>query len=334
MSLKLPGVLVAALAALAVAPTAAVAQQSPEPAPTAPAQQRKPEVIIEGQRREVESRISAFVNLIAGSYYDRELARWDKDVCPLVSGLAAKEGEYILGRVSEVARAAGVPLAGEHCRANLYILVSTKPQALLRGMDERNHFFTFGEASPTLVDAFITTPRAVRVWYHTGTTTPEGQPLVTLSFPSYVISSYRGIGSIPDDFNASGQESVAVNGAMSPSTIATGSNHWSQATRLSNNFILPIFRAFVIVDATLLEGATRGQLADYIAMVSLAEIKTGARPLDAPTILNLFDVLPQHAPAGMSDWDQAYLKSLYVTEQKSKLQRTMITREMVRELVP
>jgi hypothetical protein len=326
-------ILAAALAVLALVETAALAQQPPAPAPSGSAAQRKPEVIINGDRPELESLISAFVEQIAGSYYAEELARWNKDVCPLVSGLAAKEGEFILARVSEVARAAGVPLAGEHCRANLYILVTDRPEALLRGMDDRNHSFTFGDdASPTLVDSFITTPRPVRVWYHTGTTTPEGQPLVSMAFPSYVISSYKATGSLPDDYDASGQEPVAMD--KSPSgEIARGTNHWSQATRLSNNFIFPIYRAFVIVDATLLEGATRGQIADYIAMVALAEIKTGARPAAAPTILNLFNAGPQHAPAGMSDWDQAYLKSLYVTEQKSKLQRRLITREMVRELI-
>ena len=37
--------------------------------------------------------------------------------------------------------------------------------------------------------------------------------------------------------------------------------------------------------------------------------------------------------ARMSDWDQAYLKALYVTDQKSTLQRALIANEMVREIV-
>ena len=96
------------------------------------------------------------------------VARWLKSpVCPLVSGLPAPEGEFVLERVSEIARTAGVPLAGEHCQANLYILVSSQPKALLEGMAKRNRAFTFSTAGPFLIDEFIATPRPVRVWYDT-----------------------------------------------------------------------------------------------------------------------------------------------------------------------
>jgi hypothetical protein len=68
----------------------------------------------------------------------------------------------------------------------------------------------------------------------------------------------------------------------------------------------------VIVDQTRLQGVSLGQLADYIAMVGLAEIKPGARLGDTPTILRLFDGAPQPAPASLSDLDRAFLKSLYL----------------------
>jgi hypothetical protein len=69
-------------------------------------------------------------------------------------------------------------------------------------------------------------------------------------------------------------------------------------------------------------------------MVSLAEIKPNPHLGDAQTILKLFAGAPQAAPAGMSDWDQAFLKSLYGTAHDSKLQRSLMMRSMVRELVP
>ena len=81
-------------------------------------------------------------------------------------------------------------------------------------------------------------------------------------------------------------------------------------------FNYPLNQVRVIVDQRRLQGVSRGQLAAYIAMVSLAEIKPvaeikpDAHLRDAPTILKLFDVAPQAAPAGLSDWDQAFLKAL------------------------
>ena len=105
--------------------------------------------------------------------------RWSAaPVCPLVSGLSREEGEFILARVSEIARGAGAPLAGEDCSPNLYILVTSDPQNLLREMEKRNRAFTFGaDASRGAVDAFISTPHAVRVWYDTFTESAWGTPL-------------------------------------------------------------------------------------------------------------------------------------------------------------
>lgn len=90
----------------------------------------------------------------------------------------------------------------------------------------------------------------------------------------------------------------------------------------------------VVVDRTRLHGVSSGQLADYLGMVSLAEIKSTAHLGDAQTILKLFDGLPQAAPEGMSDWDQAFLKILYHPERSIAIPRSNIARRMVEELVP
>jgi hypothetical protein len=83
------------------------------------------------------------------------------------------------------------------------------------------------------------------------------------------------------------------------------------------SFRFAFTRVVVVVDQTRLQGVSPGQLADYIAMVGfaeikpLAEIRPGAPLGDAPTILKLFDAAQGTAPTGLSDWDQAFLKSLY-----------------------
>jgi len=70
-------------------------------------------------------------------------------------------------------------------------------------------------------------------------------------------------------------------------------------------------RVIVLVDETRVRGVSGEQLANYIAMVGLAEIKPDAQPGNAPTILRLFADPPQAAPQGLSDWDLAFLRSLY-----------------------
>jgi hypothetical protein len=205
------------------------------------------------------------------------VARWLKTpVCPLVSGLPERDGEFVLERVSEIARTAGVPLAGEHCQANLYILVSAQPRALLEGMAQRNRAFTFSTAGPFLVDEFIATPRPVRVWYDTA---------VEDTWDMIPIDTHAGVEDVP--------------------VVPT------LTSRLAPPVHYAMLRVFVIVDPTQVRGASRAQLADYIAMLGLAKLRAGTHSGDAGSILRLFDNGASAAPAGMTDSDLKLLKSLY-----------------------
>jgi len=129
-------------AAASQAPPAADGQAAQATAPDAPADQTSSpsespgvvehnKVIINAQRDQLVGQISAFVNQLTD--FDladpaRGLARWHDPVCPLVSGLPQKHGEYILERVSEIAKAAGVPLAGRFCHPYLFTLISNQAQ--------------------------------------------------------------------------------------------------------------------------------------------------------------------------------------------------------------
>jgi hypothetical protein len=140
--------------------------------------ERLEEVTVTARRAELAPKVAAFVTQIAALENEEGLPRWEIRVCPLVSGLPRQEGEFVLGRVSDIAREAGVPLAGEHCRPNLFILVTADPKGLVQGWDNRNSIrrLVFGEATPFVTDEFIKTPRPVRVWYRTIIETPEGTP--------------------------------------------------------------------------------------------------------------------------------------------------------------
>jgi hypothetical protein len=250
----------------------------------------------EAQRAQLAARIAAYVNEVTAVAADDDglgLAEWREPVCPLVSGLSEDRGEFILARISEIAHAANVPLAGEHCTPNLYVYVTPRPRELLQGMEKRAFAFTFGvDAFPTVVDRFIETPRAVRAWY--------------------IINRENGSGA----------------GTAQPFMLGS---------------ILYAFeRIIVVVDQRRLRAVSLGQIADYIGLVGLAQLRQGTHLDGAPTILSLFNVTQQAAPASMSDWDRAFLKSLYGTdvptfyplELRSKVQLSQITRRMVREIAP
>ena len=244
------------------------------------------EVTVIAYREELATRVTSFVNQIAALEDEEGLPRWRTPVCPLVSGLPREEGEFILGRISEIARSAVIPLGAEHCRPNLDIVVSGRPKELLRAIEKRYYF---------LPDTRVTS-RPVRVWYSSDMRTSDGLPM-----------------------------SICMGRPCNPN---------SMGSRVNFDVVYFLGTVFVIADASRLHGVTRGQFADYVAMVGLAKLKIGAQLGDAPTILKLFDREPQEAPAGMSDWDQAFLRSLYATDQKSKGQRSQIAHQIVREVAP
>jgi hypothetical protein len=265
------------------------------------------EVTVTAQRAKLADRLTAFVTKITGPLFDGGLPLWGQPVCPLVSGLAQQEGEFIVGRVSDIARAGRVPIAGGKCHANLYILVTMQPRELLKAMMVKKNFqFTFGTSiepmdgtpivpSQIVIDDFISKAGPVRVLYRDAPSAPSGvHPIVHAAKVGPI--TYSG-------------------------DTWTGNSSWY------------LFRVFVIVDASQLTGVTLGQLADYAALVGLAEIKPVDSLADAPTILQLFNGPPQAVPAGMTDWDRAFLKSLYTTPpHRPAQQKWHVVQAMVSEV--
>jgi hypothetical protein len=289
------------------------------------------EVTVTAQRLELEKRVSKFVNQIAAIENGAEgLARWGAPpACPLVSGLPQKDGEFILERVSEIARLAGVPLGDEHCHPNLYILVTTQPEELLRGMEKRNRAYTFGvdpsfyppaETPASVVDEFIKTSRPVRVWYTADEKDTGGKPLAYCQ--SQMVLPLCTETSFTNPAACDPHRYYRCSTATAGGSRAVLSTLWTFA------------RVFVIVDQKRLKGVTLGQLADYVAMSGFAKLKADAHLADGTTILTLFNAAPDAAPTSMTDWDQTFLKSLYASESRSRLQRSEIAHQMVHDMAP
>ena len=292
------------LAVLAGQLTWAADAGSSAPAATTPAAGKLPdtsetqEVTVTANRIELERKVSKFVYQIAGLQNGEGMARWRIPVCPIVAGVAQQEGDFTIRRIFEIARAAGVPRAEEPCRPNLLVFVTPDAKQFFSGMSTHTRLLTFAWALPSVIDEFIRTPQPVRVWYRTDMSTPDGRPL--------------------GDTDRSD---------ASPIPLVQPDHSY---TRISA--IWGMRRVTVVVEQARLQGVSLGQFADYVAMAGLSQIKVGAQLGDAPTILKLFDATPKAAPDGMSDWDRAFLKSLYASESTSKGQRGQIAHTIVRDM--
>jgi len=286
--------LAAGLVLAAVGERAAAAAEVPES-----------QVTVEGHRQRLERRVHDFVVEITSGGPDASLQRWTGPVCPLVAGLTAEQGEGVLRRVTQMASKAGAKLAPAHCEPNLVIVVTPDPPALIEAWRSRTQGKIFNGAAPMTVRHFIETSQPVRVWYNTEVTSEDG---ARLSSPSLL---------------------APVSGTTDPVPV----NNQADDTRLALPALTNFGSVILIVDARSLQHLKVGQLADYVGMVGLGRLDTHAHTTDAPTILNLFTSTDQESlPAGLTEWDEAYLHALYHTRMSSRMQRSEITRSLVHEL--
>ena len=74
-----------------------------------------------------------------------------------------------------------------------------------------------------------------------------------------------------------------------------------------------------------------GSIADYVAMVTLAQIDPQAQIREFPTILNLFNEDLENTSFEMTNWDAAYLNGLYRSE-RSAASMTQQVRDISRRM--
>ena len=76
--------------------------------------------------------------------------------------------------------------------------------------------------------------------------------------------------------------------AASPVDTTSSSFCSDAGTRLRYSAVNSISSVYIVVDMNRMKGITTIQLADYVAMIGLADVRPGADPGMAPTILRLF----------------------------------------------
>jgi hypothetical protein len=252
------------------------------------------------QRRLIENQISQFVSSLTIPGRKESAGRWQPPICPLVAGLPRDRGEFILARLSQVARDSAAPLAPEACKPNFLIVATTEPERLLEKWWARSPGLFNRIRGIGGVKHFVHTDRPVRIWYNANAGCGDGAMTIAdaggFTYPS------------------------CSNGGLRSKL------YWEEVREIQS--------VIMVVDLGHINDLNIGQLADYIAMTGLAEIREDAEPGPAPTILHLFGKTETARPTGLSSWDQAFLKALYTTKQGSVMQLDEIKLRLDQQLVP
>lgn len=254
-------------------------------------------VVGQRDRATIEREVGTFVNAVAVKPGSESLARWQPQIplCPLVAGMPQKDGEFMLARVSKIAAAAGAPLAPEHCKGNFYIVVTGDPEGVLKAWMKRD-VRMFGDETDqggTKIREF-NADSPVRVWYNTEFYELDGTPLG----------------------NTEGRTDLSA-----------------RATRVEINSYRALSSIIAIVDARRMKNVSYGQVAAYLAMVGLLQMRPQANVGDAPTILSLFAATGK-APPGLTALDVAFLKAVYTTRITDRAQIAAIKTAMVQDVAP
>jgi hypothetical protein len=235
------------------------------------------------EREKIQHEVSQFASAAITHDWGRPMLRWTTRICPLVAGLPREKGEFVLSRLSQDIRDAHAPLAAEKCTANLLILATPQPDELLEKLRRKQHrIFSRCRTGEGAIRHFLKTDRAVRVWYNWEYSAGDGSPYGVLA-----------LADLPEEIGGC-------------ATVIAGTN-----SRLTYGALRSIDTEIIAVDLSRMQGVNMEQLADYIAMISLAEIDLDERVANVPTILRLFDASGDAPTEGMSLWDKALLRALY-----------------------
>jgi len=264
------------------------------------------EVVVTGQR--MEDVVRSFVSDISVSVRGaNQLARWDRRICPGISGIKAQYARPVLDRMAQRAFEIGLDVGEPGCKANILILVTPDADAVSQRVVEDNRQILGWHAQRGQVTQgrdglrdFMASDAPVRWWHVASVTTATGASA--------------------GDSHTGDASSVRV----------------ENVSRIHRDTRIDFNGAFIIVDANRIAGLPLGALADYLSMVALAQLSPETDTSAFPTILNMFNGVAggQPAHATLTDWDLAYLRGLYVAKRDltAESQRGDIVNTMVRSL--
>jgi hypothetical protein len=260
------------------------------------------DVVVTG--RSLDTTIRNFVGEVAEPNRGRGLARWDGEICVGVSNLQAETAQYLADRVSTVAGDLGLQPGAPGCAPNILVIATDDAESIARTLvRERRRAFRMGGAGMdrggSALEDFVETDRPVRWWQ--------------MAVP---VDSETGARATRLAGDCTG---IKCGGGGGQTVLAFAPNiNVFAAARLRTQIVDNLIRAVVIVDVDQVRDVSILQLADYIAMVSLAQIDPDADTRGYASILNVFD--DPDGSASLTSWDQAFLGGLYAAERNAAAQ--------------
>jgi hypothetical protein len=256
-----------------------------------------------------------------------KIARWQKGICPIALGLKPGFLAFIVRRLKDVAAKTGVPVDNNaSCQKNIAIVFTTTPQALIDNVKKKTPGLLGYYDNRDQLDRLAKVSRPIQAWYTTATQDAAGSTNVDTG-------KTAGLGlmlSVPCNQLYPGFASGGI------CTFQPSGAHGASVTssRLGNGLRSGLYNVVIIADPTKLVDYEMGTLADYIAMLALAQVNTPDSCQPLPSILNLLAGNCASKSNALTDNDLGYLTALYKMspDRTIQVQRDEMTYQMQQSL--
>jgi hypothetical protein len=215
-----------------------------------------------------------------------QLGRWVQPVCALTQGLAPSFNDFISARIQAISAAVHAPqTTSQRCETNAMIVFTAEPQKFLDDVAKRRPNW-LGFHFEAEVPKLQTMTQPIQAWYSTATHNRS----LELNFQKPF---------------AGAQPDIALDNPSATPGAALGS-------RINTGMESFIVFTLVVIDTKAIINHPVGSIADYIAMMVLAQTQITQDCGALPSILDLMN--PQcreTASDSITAGDVAYLKALY-----------------------
>lgn len=292
-------------------------------APLVATQPQNGTIVVRGTRIDpvlARERAVEFIKRSGVAKGQKQVARWVVPICIKVIGVEDNQAARIEQNMLEIAAAANIEIAGPKCEPNISVSFTTDPRQVVRHIKTRKPN-QFRELSFADRERVLTGDAPVRWWYATQMIDRDGVKSNNFS-PGWV----------------SAGKSDAAQATTDPITVGgvgemTSTQQYNSGSNVRTPTLRSLYGATVVVDALRADNASVDAIADYAAMVAFAEMDASDPP-PPDSILGLFQ--PNSIETSLTDWDLAFLKSLYrmPLDRRARIQRGHLVEALLDERLP
>ena len=281
-------------------------------------------IVVKGTKidpKEARQRAVEFIKRAGVAKGQKQVARWVVPVCIKVIGLRDDQAARIEQSMLGIAREARMAIARPKCDPNITVSFTSDPKQVVQEIKKRRAH-QLRELSFADQERVLTGDAPVRWWYATQMLDRDGVKENNISAPWLAGAGGAGV-------QGTGADPVSLPMADG----VTGTQQYNSGSNVRTPTVRSLYGATVVVDAGKVGKTPIDAVAAYSAMVAFAEMDASDPP-PPDSVLGLFQ--PDSVETSLTDWDLAFLKSLYrmPLDRRSQIQRGHLVEALLDERLP